>query len=125
MRCLVPVLLCCVALSMLGCDARAAERYSLGSENLPNAKFLEDGTWETSSWFDEPWLRYPGSAEIEVAHPLGRVPAIVVVYISFSENGEDSALASGDLARLEGISQSSVTFENGTEQDYYARLVLR
>lgn len=86
------------------------------------------GVWQSAPWGGEgsgvTWIAYPGRVQVQVEHGLGRVPTGVLVYLSFLENGDDPALAAGDLARVTQIDETHVTIWNDTNAGYYARIVV-
>jgi hypothetical protein len=53
----------------------------------------------------------------------------VLVYIAFDASGVGSTLASGNVARIEAVSElvagdGSVTIQNATNEDFFVRLAL-
>lgn len=87
----------------------------------------ESGSWQSAPW--DPgtvgWIPYPPRAQIQLEHGLGRVPPLVVVYLSFERSGASPALAAGDLARVVDVDASTVTIWNDTNGSYFVRVVLR
>lgn len=88
-------------------------------------------SWESVPWRDEahpevvrPWIPYPGHVQLQVHHEQGRIPRAVLVYLSFVENGQNPALAAGDLARVVDVNEEFVTVWNDTNGAYFARVVL-
>jgi hypothetical protein len=92
----------------------------------PNAS-VEDGIYESSPWngTEFPYLEYPGDTRLLVNHTLLRNPRIVLVYVSFEEDGRRAALAAGDIARIEHATADTVLLHNATEQRFWLRLVLQ
>jgi hypothetical protein len=70
------------------------------------------------------WLPFAGRQELIVPHTLGYVPSEVLVYIAFTPSGVGGTLASGDPGRVRAVDDAFVTIDNGTNQDFYVRLVL-
>jgi hypothetical protein len=60
----------------------------------------------------------------EIEHPLGRIPALVVGYLSFEQDGRFSTIGSGNSFVVEEASDSTVTIRNTQNQLFYLRLVL-
>ncbi len=81
--------------------------------------------WQSSGWNSGDWIKYPGRATLRLFHPLGRVPATVLVYLSFERSGEGAALSAGDLAHVGEVTDEFVEIENFTNGDYFARIVLQ
>jgi hypothetical protein len=83
--------------------------------------------WQSTPWSDPdcPWLEYRGRWSLQIPHDLGREPAIVLPYLAFDDAGSDPALASGDIARIHEVTDTTVTVSNTTEANFYLRLVLR
>jgi hypothetical protein len=104
---------------------------SVQDGGLPEAMSLGDGgAWESSPWASPDggpavhWLYYGPHEQLDVQHSLGRVPNVVITYISFVETGQDPSQAAGDLARLVEITDDHVTVWNDTNGSYYARIVV-
>ncbi len=87
------------------------------------------GVWESAPWEGASWLPFPGQVQLRVAHGLGRVPRVVLVYLTFREVplGGDveapPALAAGDLARVIEVTDTTITVWNDTNGNYFARVV--
>jgi len=100
--------------------------YDAASPELANASVdATTGVWESSPWDGADWLPYPPQATLVLEHGLGRVPRDVWVYISFSPDGGESSLASGDLARFVDRDASTLTIRNGSEVDLFVRVTAR
>lgn len=114
-------------LLVLGCKAKADQRIVV--TDLPQASTTVDGSWQSAPFFSSAtpteWISYPGSATLEIHHGLGRVPSLINVYLSFDENGTGAGLAAGDLAHIIEVNATTIELSNDTEQDYFARVVLR
>lgn len=126
-----------------GCNsnARSAHRtIQVDAGDLCQSVDPVSGVWESTPWPpasptcspggstnapDCCWLFYPGQTALDIPHSLGRSPKLVVPYLSFSNDGESAAPASGDTVRVLQVTDTQVTLENGTKQDFYLRLVLR
>ena len=116
-----------LALALTACGLPTGDTivYPIDSPELANASVSAEGVWESAPW-PAPgvtWLPYPGQATLEVEHGLGRVPRAVLVYISFSEDGSQSALASGDLSRVIAVDASTLSIRNDTNAQLFARFV--
>lgn len=88
-------------------------------------------TGEVRSWAtapldgeDDAWIAYPGNIQLDISHGLGRAPNGVLVYLAFTPDGRFPALAAGDLARIIEVDASHVVVANGTNGDYFARVVV-
>lgn len=110
----------------IGCrTADAQERITLSLSELPASAGLgSNGTWQSVAWRGDDWHRFPGRAELELAHGLGEEPQLVMVYLSFAPDGDPSALAAGDLAQIISVDSIAVTLLNQTNQDYFLRVVI-
>lgn len=116
-----------VALALLaaGCGLPTGETlvFDAASPELANASVDPiTGVWESSPWDGADWVPYPPQATVVLEHGLGRVPRDVWVYISFFEDGAESSLASGDLARYVDRDDSTLTIRNGTEVELFVRV---
>lgn len=95
--------------------------------SLPTAMIdPSTSTWESSAWAGPGvhWVPYGPHAQIRLEHDLGRVPAGVITYLSFTEDGTNPSQAAGDLARIVEVTDTHVTVWNDTNGAYYARVVL-
>lgn len=88
-------------------------------------------TGEVRSWAtapldaeDDAWIGYPGNVQLDISHGLGRTPNAVLVYLAFTPDGRFPALAAGDLARIIEVDASHVVVANGTNGNYFARVVV-
>ena len=110
-----------VPLDSLACDDLADGRWE--SAPLPTI----DGTCRCGGEACG-WIPFHGRDTVEVEHPLGRTPALVVPYVAFDEdgyeNGSGGTLASGDVALILGVSDTVVTLKNNTNERFVLRLVL-
>lgn len=100
--------------------------YPADAPELANASLSPEGIWESAP-FSGPgvtWLPYPGQVTLEIEHGLGRLPRRVETYISFSDDGREASLASGDLARIVAVDETTVSVRNGTNAQLFARIVL-
>ena len=96
---------------------------------LPCRMTNADGVWESHPLppiTDERcyWLEFRGCSTYEIEHPLGHVPALVVGYTSFDQDGSFSTIGSGNSFVLQEASDSTVTIRNTQNQLFYLRLVL-
>ncbi|MGB0679219.1 MAG: hypothetical protein ACPGUV_06115 [Polyangiales bacterium] len=90
------------------------------------------GRWQTAPWPPPeaqaapscPWLDYAGRVTLRLPHPLGRVPAVVHIFLSFEADGRRAAPAAGDLSRIVAADANAVWLENRTNENFYARVVL-
>lgn len=58
------------------------------------------------------------------AHPLGRVPSVVIGYTAFDRDGEFATIGSGDSFIVQEANDQTVTIRNAQNQLFYLRLVL-
>lgn len=80
--------------------------------------------WESAGWPGTcDWLLFDGGATLEVEHPLGRVPKLVLIYIAFEADGQNATVGHGDSGIIEGASDTTITVRNDTQQRFYVRLV--
>ncbi|MCS6857165.1 MAG: hypothetical protein NZM37_05595 [Sandaracinaceae bacterium] len=122
-----------VVLYLIGCQTvppLQTLRIGRGSPELAQARFdPESNSWESAPWGTQgggvKWLPYPARTELEIEHGLDRLPASVLVYISFREDGTSCALAAGDLAIFLHADEKTIRIANATNQSYFARIVLR
>jgi hypothetical protein len=107
----------------------ASEDRLVPISELPCAMTNADGAWESHPFppiADEQcyWLEFRGCSTYEIAHPLGRVPSLVVGYTSFDQDGSFSTVGSGNSFVVQEASNSTVTLRNAQNQLFYLRLVL-
>jgi hypothetical protein len=81
-------------------------------------------SWQSAPWTGADWIPYPGRAVLDIDHGLDRVPQGVLVYISFTQDGMDPALAPGDLAQVRSVDADRVVIWNNTNGAYFARVVV-
>ena len=112
-----------VLLVLCGCNAKAAEHINLTLADLPNSGATMIG-WQTGPWQGADWVSYPGNATLTIEHALGREPSNVLVYVSFNRDGQSSAMAAGDIGRIQSVTDSTVRVQNGTQQDFFLRLTV-
>jgi hypothetical protein len=113
-----------------GCTAEASEMRTLelDDEGLAYADQSESGQWQSAPWNGRPWLSLKANMALRIAHPLGRTPAVVLPYISFSQDADgrtsSATLAAGTVAEIVDVDDEFVTVENRTQADFYLRVVL-
>lgn len=117
------------AVACAGCgDASAQTPVRVDAADLPCADFdptLDE--WETAGWFGDTceWIPFTARTTFEIAHPLGRVPKAVLIYIAFSADGASATLASGDAGLIVGATTETVSVRNNTDQRFFLRIVAR
>jgi len=88
-------------------------------------------TWESAPWPPETdtgtcaWIEFPAKATVEVQHALGRTPLGIQLFLSFRADGTSSAPSAGDTTRILDVNEAAVTVANGTNEDFYLKVVLR
>lgn len=110
-----------------GCDDPDAERVvTVPPEELCESVDPATDIWESTPWADPacPWVEYPSEAAVIVPHSLGRVPRVVLPYLSFHQDGTDATLGSGNVAQVLEVDDMNVTLSNASEQPFFLRLVL-
>jgi len=70
------------------------------------------------------WFVFNQNTTYVIEHPLGRIPSLIVVYISFYPDGRGSSIATGDTFLVQASCATSITIRNDTNQRFYARVVL-
>ncbi|HJL20358.1 MAG TPA: hypothetical protein RMH99_32120 [Sandaracinaceae bacterium LLY-WYZ-13_1] len=88
-----------------------------------SAASCEDGVFESSPWSGAPWLAYGPRDTLQIEHCLGRTPRAIQPWISFEESGAEAVLASGDLARIVAVDETTITVKNETSAMFFARIV--
>ncbi|MCB9658610.1 MAG: hypothetical protein R3B40_29015 [Polyangiales bacterium] len=125
--CALPCVLLLLSHALAGCgDAAAQTTVQVDAADLACADFdptLE--AWESAGWAGDTcaWITFSPRTTFEIAHPLGRVPKAVLVYIAFSESGASATLASGDAGLILGATTETVTVRNNTDQRFFLRVV--
>lgn len=112
-----------VALVDLTCASLAPTSGVWESSSFPES--AECGTGDAGTSACCTWIELPGHTVLRLEHGLGASPRIVDGWISFSEYGVGSTLASGDALRLRAADDTFVTLENHTDQRFYLRVDLR
>ena len=87
-----------------------------------------DDGWQSAPWgpADEGcWVLFAGGQIVQLEHDLGHTPALLQIYLSFDPLGQSSAPSAGDTSLIREVDDTSVTIANGTEQDFYLRVVAR
>lgn len=120
------------ALFAAGCTAHAAGTRTVERDDplLDDASMDDRGAWQSAPWSRSEWIPYPGRGSVVIAHPLGRIPTGVQVYLSpdsddrETENSRIAFIASGDIATLTGVDDEYVAIENNTRGDFFARVVV-
>lgn len=127
-----PTLVALVMVCAVGCGRAEADDIFVALDSLA-CDDESDGRWESAPFPGEEcrcgagmcdWLTFGGRDTLEIAHPLGRAPKVVLPYIAFDADGSRGTLASGDVALILAVSDTSVTLRNGTDERFYVRLVL-
>ncbi len=121
------LLLCLGVLVLFGCSLPGPQEhivYTVDSPELAQASVL-DGVWESSPWSspDAPWIFLGPQVTIEMEHTLGGAPRVVLVYLAFDAAGTDPALASGHLARVFEVTDTTITVHNDSNGSYFMRTV--
>jgi len=100
----------------------------LEDEVLEDDQATDQGGWQSAPWQGAPWLCFDSGAKLQISHPLGYPPALVQIYLSFSNSDDgppgSTFLASGDLARIVEVTDAYVMIENNTEEYFFVRVVL-
>ena len=84
----------------------------------------KDGAYTTSDW-DGPLLWFPGGKRYDLQHGLGCKPRNVVIYLSFSEQGDKGgsiAPSAGNMSILQVVDDKIIRIKNDTCSDYYLRV---
>ena len=98
--------------------------------DLPCSSMSTEGVWESHPLppiVDEQcyWLEFRGCSVYRFENPLGEVPATVIGYTSFEQDGKFSTVGSGNSFILQEATDSEVTIRNAQNQFFYLRLVLQ
>lgn len=115
------------ALALGGCgeaDAQAPVRIAASDLECADHDVTLD-IWESASWPPGTcdWLLFDGRTTLEVEHPLGRAPKLVLIYIAFDAAGTGATLGHGDSGIIDGATDTTITVKNDTRQRFYVRLV--
>lgn len=97
-------------------DSNPAELYTGGT--------TLNGSYQTSDW-DGPLLWFPGGKRYDLQHNLGCKPANVVIFVSFSEQGDKGgsiAPSAGNMTILQAVDEQIIRIKNDTCSDYYLRV---
>lgn len=114
-----------------GDDASAMDPIDVTLDMLPCASATPSTgePWESAPWPPAAtdacnWFPYDGDTSYRFEHGLGRSPRTILVYVSFDADGRRSNVAPGDATRIISADASIVELRNGTNQDFYAKVVL-
>ncbi len=121
----LPVLALLGALS--GCGTLDDPPEVVGTLDLPCASMVGN-LWQSVGWPPAPacdWFDFQSQTSYQFAHALGGVPTVVLGYIAFEPDGASSTIAHGDTFLVTEVTATDVTIRNGTNQNFYLRLVLQ
>ena len=113
----------------LGCgsDTAGDELINVALSELPCAE-LDGGLWESAPLPPATgtciWLSFEGTTTYEIEHGLGTIPRVVLGYLAFEESGVSSTIGAGDSFLIRDGDEQMITLRNGSQQDFYLRLVL-
>ena len=112
-------------------DASAQDPIEITADLLPCASDppavgepWESAPWPPGSTGACEWFAFDGRRSYRVTHPLGRIPRTIIVYLSFDSDGRSSTIAPGDPTRIVSADENVVEIRNGTDQDFFAKVVL-
>ena len=117
---------------LLSCStATAQDPIDIPISSLPchSGSPSEPGAWESASWPPFPdescrWLKFEGQKSYRIEHPLARRPFGIQLFLSFHENGRDSAPSAGDMSRIVEVNSTDILLRNNTNQDFFLKVVL-
>lgn len=135
MRSSLPFLLSFAVIAVIGAacgdDASAMDPIEVSLDMLPCASATPAAgePWESAPWPPSAvdactWFPFDGDTSYRFEHGLGRTPRSVLVYVSFDADGRRSNIAPGDATRIISVDADVVELRNGTNQDFYAKVVL-
>jgi hypothetical protein len=119
-----------LALLGSGCgDAEAQDPIAIEAADLPCADG-DAASWQSAQWppFSTEgcaWLAFDGRTSYRIAHELGRTPRSVQLYLAFGADGRSSAPTAGDPTRIVSVTDTHVELRNGTNQDFFLKMVLQ
>lgn len=111
----------------LGCGTVDDPPEVVSTLDLPCAS-MAGSLWQSVGWPPAPacdWFDFQGTTTYRFAHALGAVPTVVLGYIAFEPDGASSTIAHGDSFLVTEVTAADVTIRNGTNQNFYLRLVLQ
>jgi hypothetical protein len=123
--------------STSGCDNTSSVERKVRPDELPAAGMTDDGEGWQSAPFPAAkdcggsggeWIKLKGKDKSEglvIPHPLGRVPSMILSYLSFHADGCGSTLGAGDMLVIDYVDDREIKVHNNTEEYYYLRLMLR
>lgn len=125
-RWILPLAMAACCLGIVACDKPppgGLRMYPVGAPELARASV--DPTshiWESAPLTGANLLPFPARAQVLVEHSLGRTPRNIQCYLSFVQMGGSPALAAGDLCRVVGADDQSVTVWNDTNGNFFVRI---
>lgn len=110
-------------------DASAQDPIDVFAEDLPCASAAGE-SWESAEWppFESAecrWMEFDGRRTYRIAHPLGRRPQGIQLFLSFNEDGRDAAPSAGDPTRIIAVNDDTLVLRNGSNQDFFLKVVLQ
>ncbi len=121
-----------LACTLGGCTALAGELRDATDEELAEASVVESGdSWQSAPAVRSLWITLPSYTPIRIAHDLGREPVLVVPYLSYTKDDREKAnerqysIGAGDVATISDVTENSLTIQNRSYAEFYARIVLQ
>ncbi|MEM1418420.1 MAG: hypothetical protein AAGH15_26230 [Myxococcota bacterium] len=117
-------------LALLACGSPGAVSRTVRVDDLACASGGDAVPWESAPWPPASeaegcgWLDFGARVTLEIEHGLGRTPRDVGLTISFFPDGASSAPSAGDTARILSVTETAVVIENGTNEDFFLKVVL-
>ena len=101
-------------------------------DDLLDYAALDDrGSWSSAPFQNSPWIPFGPGAEVQIEHGLGRVPTLILSYISYTPDDRNDSeprvfsAAAGDVANVLEVNETYITFKNRTRGKFAMRVVLQ
>jgi hypothetical protein len=115
------------------CTARAGDMRDATEEEMSEATVVAGigDAWESAPAVRSLWITLPSYTPVRVAHDLGRMPVMVVPYLSYTKDGRNSpnerqySIGAGDVATISDVTEDSFTINNRSYAEFYGRVVLQ
>ena len=115
------------------CTALAGEMRDATEEEMAEANVIGgiSDAWESAPAVRSLWITLPSYTPIRIAHGLGRVPVLVVPYLSYTKddrnkpNERQYSIGAGDVATISDVTEDSITIQNRSYAEFFGRIVLQ
>ena len=120
-------------LAIGSCTAKAGEMRDATEDEMAAAGVIDGlgDAWESAPAVRSLWITLPSYTPIRIQHGLGRVPVLVVPYLSYTKDDREKpnerqySIGAGDVATISDVTEDAFTIQNRSYADFYGRIVLQ